>query len=329
MKSERAPLFDNAKFFLMLLVVLGHAMEITGDEGHAVYRLVYLFHMPAFALIAGFFSKKLKPGAIFTLAWQYALFQTLYCLFSTFLLGQKITLEKAFTTPYWILWFLFSLLAWKLLAPLVLRIRAHPLLIIALFTTLSLFSDLNRDIGYPFSLSRTLQFFPFFLMGAHTNASHIERLRKIPKWVAAAGFGVSLLWMAYGANFSYKILYGVFSFSRLRLPAGDGILLTLFLVFSSFLLIACFFILLPEKEYFFSGMGRRTLPCYLLHGFVMRALDAAGFGGGLSPAGKLVFYAASLGLALALMSAPVAAVMRPVLQPGRWLQKKRRASARF
>lgn len=329
MKTERSHLFDNAKLILMLLVVLGHAFEVTGLESSPVYKLVYLFHMPAFALVAGFFSKRLKPAAILTLVWQYALFQTLYCLFSAFILQRPVPLVQALTTPYWIMWFLFSLIFCKLMAPLLLHLKAHPLLMVELFILLSLLSDLVRDINYPFSLSRILQFFPFFLLGAYADFSHFEKLRRIPKWVAAAGFGLSFLALAGVSRFSHWMLYGTLPFARLRLAPDDGIFLQLSLILWGFVLIGCFFILIPQGESLFSRMGRRTLPCYLLHGFVMRGLDTAGFGEGLSPAGQILFYLASLGLALLLMSAQVAAAMRPILQPAWLAGKRRRAPVRL
>lgn len=316
MREERTHLFDNAKFVLMLLVVLGHAMEVTGSEGTAPYKLIYLFHMPTFALVAGFFSKTFKPKAILTLLWQYGLFQLLYCLFARGL-GEDVTLREALTTPYWIMWFLFSLIIWKLLAPLLQKTGAHPALVIGLALTVALLSDLVKDINYPFSLSRILLFFPFFLLGVYAKPEHFERLRAaIPRWAAAVGFGLSLFWLAYLFCFSHWILYGTLPLARLRLEPLPGILLVLLLSCWGLVLAACLFVLLPGRECFMSRLGRSTLPCYLLHGFLLRGLDSLGLGTLLpGPAGKLLFYAACLGLALVLMSPPVAGLMGPVLRP--------------
>jgi len=54
------PVLDNARFVLISLVVVGHLLEQLADQGPmaaALYRWIYLFHMPAFVLISGAVSK--------------------------------------------------------------------------------------------------------------------------------------------------------------------------------------------------------------------------------------------------------------------------------
>lgn len=43
---------DNIKSFLILCVVLGHMLELSGTGGW--YRVIYSFHMPAFIFVSGF-----------------------------------------------------------------------------------------------------------------------------------------------------------------------------------------------------------------------------------------------------------------------------------
>ncbi len=323
MGHNRLHLFDNAKFALILLVVLGHTMEVAGDQSSAFYRLIYLFHMPAFVCIAGYFSKQFRPAQLFTLLWQYALFQALYCLFAKFVLGQKITLAWALTTPYWIMWFLFSLLCWKLLA--LLARRARPPLMLAGAVLLSLLSDLAPAIDYDFSLSRTLAFFPFFLAGLYLQNEGLHRLRRIPRWLAAGVFAVSFLALA-AFRFPHVLLYGTLPYERLHLSPLAGASFFLLLYAWGGLLVACFLALVPARELPVSRMGARSLQCYLLHGFVLRALAYAGARGNIidTPAQQAILYALCLPLALVLLSAPVEKLLRPVLQPGCWLAKLRR-----
>src|SRR3546814_21116833 len=57
---RRVPFWDNARFACIVLVVLGHASQrLTYDSDIALgmYLLVYAFHMPAFAILSGYFSK--------------------------------------------------------------------------------------------------------------------------------------------------------------------------------------------------------------------------------------------------------------------------------
>lgn len=59
---ERDVYFDNLKFILILLVVIGHFMEPFNAERttQAVYQFIYSFHMPLFIFAAGYFSKSIR-----------------------------------------------------------------------------------------------------------------------------------------------------------------------------------------------------------------------------------------------------------------------------
>ena len=62
--KRRTPFWDNARFACIVLVVLGHAVQrLTYDSDIALslYLVVYAFHMPAFAVISGYFSKSDAP----------------------------------------------------------------------------------------------------------------------------------------------------------------------------------------------------------------------------------------------------------------------------
>src|SRR5688572_5206037 len=64
---RRVPFWDNARFACIVLVVLGHATtRLTYDSEIALglYLLIYSFHMPAFAIISGYFSKSDAPNRI-------------------------------------------------------------------------------------------------------------------------------------------------------------------------------------------------------------------------------------------------------------------------
>src|SRR5215213_1746978 len=62
----RVPFWDNARFGTIVLVVIGHAIQRqTSDSNNALslYLFIYAFHMPAFAIISGYFSKATPPGS--------------------------------------------------------------------------------------------------------------------------------------------------------------------------------------------------------------------------------------------------------------------------
>ena len=59
MEQKRIYLFDNIKFLLILLVVIGHLIEHspmlkTQDCFRGIFLYIYAFHMPLFIFISGF-----------------------------------------------------------------------------------------------------------------------------------------------------------------------------------------------------------------------------------------------------------------------------------
>ena len=64
---RRVPFWDNARYACIVLVVLGHAIQrliYDSDIAFAFYLTLYAFHMPAFAIISGYFSKGGPPTRV-------------------------------------------------------------------------------------------------------------------------------------------------------------------------------------------------------------------------------------------------------------------------
>jgi fucose 4-O-acetylase-like acetyltransferase len=258
--------FDNLKFILIVFVVLGHASYYVSGENVELFRdFVYMFHMPLFILVAGYFGKHQKYGSLFTIAYQYIVFQIIaYWLFYVY--GMNISLQ--FFTPIRHIWFLFSLLLWNVFTPLILKLK-HPFLATMLITLLFGFESNASD-----AINRTIIFFPFFVLGASMERKDILS----PKKLGWAGLVVvipviALIWIflkyklllhnvwcqnmewSYYGN-SYKNIY-------------EAISLRIVLFAACFLLLPCIIFLTPERKTWFTTLGSRTLQVYLIHDFVL------------------------------------------------------------
>ena len=55
MAKQRSLYWDTLKGILIILVVFGHCGTALGDK---LISSIYIFHMPLFVLISGYFSKK-------------------------------------------------------------------------------------------------------------------------------------------------------------------------------------------------------------------------------------------------------------------------------
>ncbi|WP_079525019.1 MULTISPECIES: acyltransferase family protein [Halobacillus] len=124
--NHRDAYFDNAKFLLIFLVVFGHVISPLKHDNQllfALYTAIYLFHMPGFALMSGYFAKKYqRKGYILSITKKlllpYLLFQVIYSVYY-YMTGKETTLTINLFQPHWTLWFLLSLFCWHLLLFLV------------------------------------------------------------------------------------------------------------------------------------------------------------------------------------------------------------------
>ena len=60
--TKRIEDLDGIKFVLILFVIIGHFSEpfrYTSDLIGTIYTILYMFHMPLFIMLSGFFSKKI------------------------------------------------------------------------------------------------------------------------------------------------------------------------------------------------------------------------------------------------------------------------------
>ena len=58
--KTRVALWDNARFALIVLVVIGHLISTVRTDtqlGFGLYAYIYLFHMPAMIALSGLFAK--------------------------------------------------------------------------------------------------------------------------------------------------------------------------------------------------------------------------------------------------------------------------------
>lgn len=67
--EKRNSLFDNLKCLLIFLVVYAHFIEnfqsiYASELTRIVYQFIYLFHMPGFVFVSGYFARK-GDGKIF------------------------------------------------------------------------------------------------------------------------------------------------------------------------------------------------------------------------------------------------------------------------
>ncbi len=91
---------DNIRCIQIFLVVFGHMLTWI-PEADTPYRIIYLFHMPAFLFLTGYFSHFNISKILTQLAYPYILFQILYLIYDTLVFRDAPIHEMVlqFSTP--------------------------------------------------------------------------------------------------------------------------------------------------------------------------------------------------------------------------------------
>ena len=278
MGSSRNHWLDNAKFVLIVLVILGHCLDRLG-EGHicaSVNTSMAFFRMPAFIFLSGFFSKKTDWKRFLSWTWgvlETYLVITIIQVLPGFLQGKEVPLEY-FIIPRWTLWYLLSLCFWRLFIQLLGDIRPA-FWLLAGSVVIGALSGLVH-LGLCLSLQRTFTMVPFFMLGywCRCRNININAIRRIPA-VAAVAILV-ILWIA---NYQVKdfelleFLRGKEDFSYFTgYSLGFLVCLRLSFYVVSVVVSACVLRLVPQKESWLSVQGRDTLYYYVYHALFIMCL---------------------------------------------------------
>jgi fucose 4-O-acetylase-like acetyltransferase len=264
----RDPYLDNAKLSLIWLVVFGHLLEPIMDRSpiaHAVYLVVFAFHMPAFVFLAGVTTQAERWNQRDrSLLWSLILFQCLYML-----AAYLCNLRGAFQFPYWLLWFIVSLLFWRRAANLLSgRFAGWSVLICAV--SISAAAG-YLPLGRPLSLMRTLVFSPLFFLGFFYGHPTIAFLRKRPASAALLSLAILIgaLVLALRIRVDPEWLYGATRYSVIATPFLPKWTFRLLLLTTGSVLTAAFLMLVPTSKGCLTERGKNTLPVYLFHGLAI------------------------------------------------------------
>ncbi|WP_416959420.1 acyltransferase family protein [Streptomyces sp. Agncl-13] len=322
--KPRDAFFDNAKYLAILLVAIGHSWEpLKGDSRvlQGLYMVVYSFHMPAFIVISGYFSRSfdMSPARLKRLltgvALPYIVFEIAYSLFSRYANDdphQRITLLD----PLYLTWFLCALFIWRLTTPIWKLVR-HPLPIALGIAMLASCTPAMTD---DFDLQRLAQFLPYFVLGLVLKPEHFQLVRRremrilsVPVFVGAVLFG---WWAVPRMNASW--FYHHDSAQEFGAPWWVGPVMMLAMFGCSLLLTAGFYSWVPSRTTWFTALGAGTLYGYLLHGFLIKGAGYAGLYDHSwlhRPYGVALVTALAVTAVTLLCTPPVRRVFRFVVEP--------------
>lgn len=176
--SNRLFRYDNVKFLAILMVVVGHFAEPYVDRSHAMKSLwifIYSFHMPLFIFLTGLFSKRVIqrpkfPGEkIYSYIVLFILYKLLlYC--TKILCGAKASFSLLSESG--IPWFMLSCALFLFFTTLLKKYDSKLVFTFVVFG--ACLAGYSEKIGDFLCLSRTIVYYPFFLLGYYLEIEALE-----------------------------------------------------------------------------------------------------------------------------------------------------------
>lgn len=194
MEKTKSRIFywDNIKGFLMLLTVFAHILLPfqSNEIINSIFDYIYIFHMPAFIFLSGFFGKNEKSHsfeAIIKLIFLYFIFNSAMWL----VLGDESIIE-----PMYSYWYLLALVAWRLTAHHLAKFSDITLILGAIALVVGFFPSVDNS----FAVSRIISFYPFYMSGyllsteKGNKLAEEKYLRRVPK---------GIIWLILAASVAF------------------------------------------------------------------------------------------------------------------------------
>lgn len=265
--GERVFLFDNVKALMLLLVAFGHVLDVYMRNRVPEYTLmkyIYLFNMPVFAFVSGYFSKdanKARATAMTRALFPYLLFQGIYVLMAQAMMVAGLAtfnaniFKPSLLLPTSAFYYLLAVFFWKLLLKDLLRFRFPLVLSVVLGCVVSL-TDCRP---FHYGLGAVFGYLPFFMLGTQTGEEKIQALRRTPRWAWGAVMlaGVPIAYFTPYAIHSVRMTYAACGFGPI---VGIGYRLLFYVV--AIVMGAAVIALAPARKTWLSGIGGAAILVY-------------------------------------------------------------------
>lgn len=342
--SRRVPLWDNARWIAITLMVIGHGiLKLIGesDAAYSTYLFIYTFHVGVFVTVSGYFAKSGTPGGrqmkrvITDILLPYLIFETIWSVVR-WVSGGEFWLD--YSSASWTLWFLLALAVWRVVLPYIVLLRWPLLIAIAISIGAGYFSNVDSL----FALSRTLGLFPFYVLGWS-----LRQWQLTGRWLTMSP---AVIWRWRAA--AIALFAGLAVFITLTVNDWRDLKLRRFLLYDesyasigytewwaggirlgfmllAFALVFAFLMLMPRRVTWFTALGGATMYIYLLHSFVLYPIREGGMLDGPQPWWVLpavIIFCVAVSLVLSMPI--VRTVFRPLVEPrAEWLFRRHDSTA--
>lgn len=169
--KARSSYWDNIKGLLILLVVFAHVLfqlQNTSRAINSTVDFIYLFHMPAFVFVSGYFGKSERSRSARSIIKLIAL----YFIFNSvmgFIYGFSSLLM-----PVYSYWYLIALIVWRISAPYLAKFKNIMVILFAIAFLAGFFPSIDNTLA----AARIIGFYPFYMAGYLLSAERSDTLTK-------------------------------------------------------------------------------------------------------------------------------------------------------
>ena len=273
-KKVRDNYFDNLRGLLIICVILGNSLEYISPSSinpHYLILFLYMFHMPLFTFISGYFCKKSKRSTVDKVvdtAKIYLFAQIFYFIFNRYVLDRS-SVKFQLLYPSWTLWYLMALIVWYVLSDYIKNYKHAFVLSMAA----SLIIGFDGSVGTYASVSRIFFFMPFFIAGMAFNKDIF--LEKCRKYSSLFGIltGIVLIVLFLIRNFtSIEYFFEYTSYNFHDDSALYAFIMRIFHYIGGFIICSFLLIVFTNKKTFLTWFGRNSLILYISHAAVIQLL---------------------------------------------------------
>ncbi|MDD6278283.1 MAG: CapA family protein [Oscillospiraceae bacterium] len=288
----RSAYWDNIKGFLIILTVFAHCLYEKQflSSINTIVDGIYMFHMPAFVFVSGYFGKSERSHSFFSivkLLFAYFIFDSIV----SFIYDGELLI-----VPIYSYWYLLALVVWRLTAHRIAKFKEIQLILLVI----ALFAGFYSVIDNTFAAARIIGFYPFYMAGYKLSEEKSDSLvsKSTPKKL---GFGLlSIFGAILVGTAAVKICY-LNDDSFLMFSYNDPIEAfgRIGIFAASFLAIYAIRCLSPNKNIpLLTAFGRNSLVIFLFHRpFTLIFQDVFR----IASAGRLIAYAAVCTLLICLV----------------------------
>lgn len=265
--KERIALWDNIKFLLIVLVVVGHfcdmSIESTGFK--SIFVFIYAFHMPLFIFIAGLFHRdknireKVVSYIIFGVLLEIVNFTIRYFLYGDG--GYSVFNITGIS------WYMIAMAVFIGFTYGIRDLNKKMIFVVSL--ALCCYACYDKQMGDMFSWGRIVEFYPFYLLGNMLDPKIFLNIKKhrfstVTGAVIVAGWLVACFVKQDSIYKWRRIFTGHVPFCNMDASVGIEEKVLCLLISA----VLCFgvILLMPSARIpLVSKWGTRTLQVYLWH----------------------------------------------------------------